>query len=111
MDDRGKVIREGLVRTWKQGRVGHIEINRPERANAYNGALLGELNRARGTALVEVSRDVFHQRIAAVVNTQRLPGHDDEPGLAEVLLPRVVRDSTDMKSIRAITAWMDERFP
>ena len=74
-------------------------------------ALLGELNRARGTALVEVSRDVFHQRIAAVVNTQRLPGHDDEPGLAEVLLPRVVRDSTDMKSIRAITAWMDERFP
>ena len=74
-------------------------------------ALLDDLNRARGIALAVVSREVFHQRISTIVNTQRLPRDEDEPSLAEVLLPRVVRDSTDMKSIRAITAWMDERFP
>jgi hypothetical protein len=73
-------------------------------------ALLEELNRTRGTGLAEVSRDVFHQRIGALLNSQRLPRDDDEPGVAEVLLPRIVRDSTDMKAIRAITAWMDERF-
>ncbi len=74
-------------------------------------ALLDDLNRERGIDLAGVSREVFHQRIAAVVSTQRLPRDDNGPSLAEVLLPRIVRDSTDMKSIRAITAWMDERFP
>jgi enoyl-CoA hydratase/carnithine racemase len=33
----------GLIRTWKQGMVGYLEIHRPEKANAYNQALLLEL--------------------------------------------------------------------
>jgi enoyl-CoA hydratase len=33
----------GLIRTWKQGIVGYVEIHRPDKANAYNQALLQEL--------------------------------------------------------------------
>ncbi len=33
----------GLVRTSKKQSVGYIELNRPEKANAYNQALLNEL--------------------------------------------------------------------
>jgi len=34
---------KSLIRTWKRERVGYIEINRPEKANAYNRAVLNEL--------------------------------------------------------------------
>jgi len=43
-DDRGRSL--GLIRTWKEGRVGYLEIHRPEKANAYNQALLLELARS-----------------------------------------------------------------
>jgi len=36
----------GLIRTWKQGIVGHLEIHRPDKANAYNDALLNDLSSA-----------------------------------------------------------------
>jgi enoyl-CoA hydratase len=36
----------GLIRTWKKGMVGYLEIHRPEKANAYNQALLLELARS-----------------------------------------------------------------
>jgi enoyl-CoA hydratase len=35
----------GLIRTWKKEMVGYLEIHRPEKANAYNQALLLELAR------------------------------------------------------------------
>ena len=35
----------GLIRTWKERTVGYLEIHRPEKANAYNRALLLELAR------------------------------------------------------------------
>ena len=43
-DDRGRSL--GLIRIWKEGRVGYLEIHRPEKANAYNQALLMELARS-----------------------------------------------------------------
>lgn len=33
----------GVLRTWKQGTVGHVELNRPDKANAYNQQLLDQL--------------------------------------------------------------------
>ena len=36
----------GLIRTSKKGMVGYLEIHRPEKANAYNQALLVELARS-----------------------------------------------------------------
>jgi len=36
----------GLIRAWKQGSVGFVEIHRPEKANAYNQELLLELARS-----------------------------------------------------------------
>ncbi len=46
-------INAGLIRTHKKETVGYIEINRPEKANAYNQAVLTEL----GTALEQMVDD------------------------------------------------------
>ena len=42
--DAAKNLR--LIRTWTQATVGYIEIHRPDKANAYNQALLKELGHA-----------------------------------------------------------------
>jgi enoyl-CoA hydratase len=43
----------GLIRTSKKGIVGYLEIHRPEKANAYNDALLKDLS----SALVQMEAD------------------------------------------------------
>jgi enoyl-CoA hydratase len=43
----------GLIRTSKKGIVGYLEIHRPEKANAYNDALLNDLS----SALVQMEAD------------------------------------------------------
>lgn len=53
MNDNPPTINPGLVRTRKQETVGYIELNRPEKANAYNQAVLTELE----SALEEMTAD------------------------------------------------------
>ncbi|MES9943792.1 MAG: hypothetical protein ABW080_02405 [Candidatus Thiodiazotropha sp.] len=81
-------------------------------SNLYEQAclLLEELNASKSTAISAVSRDIFHQRISPIISLQRLPVDGDEEALAEILLPRVVMDSTDMQVIRTIAAWMDDQY-
>jgi enoyl-CoA hydratase len=43
MTGSGSEQETSLIRTWIQERVGYIELNRPNKANAYNQALLNEL--------------------------------------------------------------------
>jgi len=40
MDKKDWLLDTGLLRTWKQGTIGYIQIHRPEKANAYNESLL-----------------------------------------------------------------------
>jgi enoyl-CoA hydratase len=49
-------MNQGLIQTRKQERVGYIEINRPEKANAYNQEVLDELESALGR--MEADQDV-----------------------------------------------------
>ncbi len=49
-------MNQGLIQTRKQETVGYIEINRPEKANAYNQAVLDELESALGR--MEADKDV-----------------------------------------------------
>ena len=81
-------------------------------ADLYERAcgLLDELNASKGSALTAVSKDIFHSRLSPIISTQRMPPDQDEVALAELLLPRVVQDSTDMRVIRTLAAWMDDRF-
>lgn len=46
MSDNDSVKAFRLIRTWTQETVGYIEIHRPDKANAYNQALLNELGHA-----------------------------------------------------------------
>ena len=73
-------------------------------------ALLGELNASSRAPLPAVPRDVFHQRIGPVLGSRRMPPEEDEVAMAELLLPRIVQDSTDMRVIRTLATWMGERF-
>ena len=43
MKSENSVKDTGLIRTRNQEKVGYIEIHRPDKANAYNQALLDEL--------------------------------------------------------------------
>jgi len=49
-------MNQGLIQTRKQETVGYIEINRPEKANAYNQELLDEL--ASSLDQMETDRDI-----------------------------------------------------
>lgn len=44
MNDKEPAMNPGLVNTWKQRTVGYIELNRPDKSNAYNDALLNNLS-------------------------------------------------------------------
>ena len=46
MNDKELVINLGLVNTWQRKTVGYIQLNRPDKANAYNDALLNDLSSA-----------------------------------------------------------------
>jgi len=54
--DNHQDINTGLIRTRKDETVGFIEIHRPEKANAYNQALLDEL--ASSLDQMETDRDI-----------------------------------------------------
>ncbi len=49
MNDTVTTKDTGPVRTWTQGNAGYIQIHRPEKANAYNKAMLNELAEALET--------------------------------------------------------------
>ncbi len=40
MDKKDWLLDSGLLRAWKQGTIGYIQLHRPEKANAYNESLL-----------------------------------------------------------------------
>lgn len=100
---------DGLIRQLDQALQSELA---EQFADLYEQAcaMLEEVNQAGGSRFASVSRDAFLQRIRPVISTRRLPRRDEPLALAEALLPRIVQDSTDMKVIRAITAWLDERF-
>jgi len=52
------------------------------------------------------SKEVFVLRISSVEKTREIPAADDEYGLAELLLPRIVADSSDAEVMIAITNWL-----
>ncbi len=73
-------------------------------------ALLDRVNADCAAGIAPVAKDVFHQRISPVLSTQRSRIGGDEAAAAEVLLPLIVPDSTDMQIIRTLASWMDEHF-
>lgn len=58
--------------------------------------------------VAEASKEVFVLRISSVEKTRDLPSEDDEYGLAEVLLPRIIADSGDADIMTKITKWLSE---
>jgi hypothetical protein len=60
---------------------------------------------------IEASKERFISRISSFEKTRDLPAANDEYGLCELLLPRIIADSSDFKVMRDITEWLQRRFP
>ncbi len=56
------------------------------------------------------SKETFVQRLAAAEHTRDLPKENDEFGIVELVLPRIIADSSDIGLMSTITRWMAEQF-
>ncbi len=74
MNDKEPAMNPGLVNTWKQKTVGYIELNRPDKANAYNDALLNNLSSALDQ--MEADREVRTLVITGAGNRSFCAGAD-----------------------------------
>lgn len=52
----------------------------------------------------------FQARVMRSEQTGGLPTDDDERLLAEFLLPRIIKDATDLSILKRITNWLDSAF-
>jgi enoyl-CoA hydratase/carnithine racemase len=74
MNDKESAINSGLVNTWQQKTVGYIELNRPDKANAYDDALLNDLSSALDK--MEADREVRTLVITGAGNRTFCAGAD-----------------------------------
>jgi hypothetical protein len=61
--------------------------------------------------VVAAPKENFIGRISSVEKTRDLPSDDDEYGNSELLLPRIIADSSDFKVMSAITEWLSKLSP
>ena len=80
-----------------EGSVGHVELNRPERANAYNEAMLDAL--ANALESFETSTE-----IRVIVFSSAAPGRFCSGADLEELGQREAADALDLKSLRVFDA-------
>jgi len=74
MPDNDQARDQPLIRTWKQGIVGYLEIHRPDKANAYDDALLNDLSSALDK--MEADREIRTLVITGAGNRSFCAGAD-----------------------------------
>jgi hypothetical protein len=89
----------------------NILITRYE--NLYAGAQ-DVFHRFRSATAAKVriaSKELFVARVAASEQTHEFPEEADERGLAYLVLPKIVEDSTEIDIMEKITGWLAKEFP
>jgi len=74
------------------------------------GQLLREFNASSGSNCAATSEAEFHSRVARGARTEGLPDKKDDLYMAEFLLPKVVQDSTDIRTMKRLTEWLGEKL-
>jgi nucleoside 2-deoxyribosyltransferase len=72
--------------------------------------LLKSLNAERRLTLTKTSIEEFQARVVQGERTQGLPEKNDQAGWAAFLLPRVVHNPWDAKTMHEIDAWLFAKF-
>lgn len=65
-----------------------------------------EFKRSTHARVEMASKDTFIQRLSAAEQTRELPSIKDELGVAELVLPRIIADSSDINVMSSITEWL-----
>ena len=97
MNDKERAMDPGGIKTWKQNAVGYLELNRPERANAYDDALLNDLSSALGK--MEADREVLTLVITGAGNRSFCAGAD-----LNEMKKKDLTDALNLKSAKIFAA-------
>ena len=78
----------------------------------YSKALqiFDEFNRETGTSSTPASEEIFMQRLAVSERTQGLPEIEDILGITELVLPKIISDSSDIRIMSKVTGWITRKF-
>ena len=68
---------------------------------------LGRFNAEMSRSLRPATKEQFTIRVVRVERTQEIPAENDECGLAEFLLPKIIQDVDEVSVLKAVSDWLD----
>jgi hypothetical protein len=89
----------------------NVFVNRYEKLYHRAQVILGRFHAETKLYFKEASRETFVQRVSAAEKTRELPSMEDDYGLAELLLPRIIDDSSDAATMTNIMKWLGQIAP
>jgi hypothetical protein len=72
------------------------------------GALLKQLNKDLSTKYRACSLEEFRARVVRAEQTEQIPDKNEMIQLAEFVLPKILDDPTDLKTILKVTEWLED---
>ena len=85
----------------------NFSFSRYSELHARATELLKLFNAFSGTSYVAAPPEEFQARIVRYEKSQNLPATDDTYILAELLLPKILSDTSDAAIMRRILEWMN----
>jgi hypothetical protein len=73
--------------------------------------LLKQFSVETGFSPYQASREDFHEHVVLAAEAPGIPRPDDTPGLARLLLPRILRDVADVDVMQRMAVWLEQRYP
>ncbi|MBI2436041.1 MAG: hypothetical protein HYV26_24555 [Candidatus Hydrogenedentes bacterium] len=70
-------------------------------------ALLFSFNDSMGSKYESASKTEFQVRVTHSLSTSRLPEPDDVKGLHEFLLPKILKEATDIQLMQKVMQWIE----
>ncbi len=89
----------------------NVFVYRYEKLHEMALQIFRQFRRDTNAQVELASKDVFVQRLIAAEHTRELPRDDDEFGITELVLPRIISDSSDIGLMSTITRWMADKYP
>jgi len=84
----------------------NVFVYRYEKWYELGTVIFREFKRSTRSRVEMASKEAFVQRLSAAEQTRELPSIEDDLGVAELVLPRIIADSTDISVMSSITEWL-----
>jgi hypothetical protein len=73
-------------------------------------AILNDFRHETDAQVTAASKELFTQRLAAAERTKSLPDSDDQLRVTELVLPKIIEDSSDIGVMSKITEWITAKY-